>query len=239
MHHVVLDRWSRGRSFIHARDARAKLAVVIVLLVAIATLPPGRFGPVAASWALVCLAAALSRLPVWGLAWRAGLVLPFSAVFAAMSWLSGDAARGVTLLAKSYASAFAVIFLLSVTPFPDLCRAAEWFRAPRMLILLMQFIYRYIFVISEQAQHMWLASHCRGGSRRARFRAAAGAVGVLFARSYQRAEGIQRAMFARGFRGRFETLAVGRFGLADFAFLSGALLLIGAARAGGGWLWSR
>jgi len=239
LHHVVLDRWSRGRSFIHARDARAKLAAVVALLVAIATVPPGRYEPVAAAWALVCLAAALARLPVWGLAWRAALVLPFSAVFAAMSWLSGDPARGAALAAKSYASAFAVIFLLSVTPFPELCRAAEWFRAPRMLILLMQFIYRYLFVISGEAQHMWLASHCRGGSRGARFRAAAGAVGVLFARSYQRAEGIQRAMFARGFRGRFETLAARRFGGADFAFLLGALLLIGAARAGGGWLWRR
>jgi cobalt/nickel transport system permease protein len=163
------------------------------------------------------------------------VVLPFSAVFAAMSWLSVDAARGATLVAKSYVSALAVIFLLAVTPFPELCRAAEWFRAPHMLILLMQFIYRYLFVISEQAQHMWLASRCRGAG----FHASAGAVGVLFARSYQRAEGIQRAMFARGFQGRFETLAARRFGYPDFAFLSGALLLIGAARAGGEWLWSR
>ncbi len=239
MHHVVLDRWSRGRSFIHARDARAKLAVVVALLGALATAPPGQYEPVAAAWGLVCLAAVVARLPVLGLAWRAGLVLPFSAVFGAMSWLSGDPARAVSLAAKSYASAFAVIFLLSVTPFAELCRAAEWFRAPRMLILLMQFIYRYLFVISEQAQHMWLASHCRGGSRRARFRAAAGAVGVLFGRSYQRAEGIQRAMFARGFHGRFEALAAARFRISDFAFLLGSLLLIAAARTGGGWLWSR
>lgn len=239
MHHVVLDRWSRGQSWIHARDARVKLASALALLVAIATVRPGVYGPVAGSLALAAIAASLARLPVWGLLWRAGLVLPFTGTFAAMSWLSGDAERAASLVLKSYASAFSVILLLAVTPFPALCRAAEWFRVPRILILLMQFIYRYLFVVSEQAQHMWLAAACRGGDRRLRFRAAAGAVAVLFARSYQRAEGIQHAMQARGFKGRFEALGGSRFRVADLLFLTVALLLILGIRTGGGQAWNR
>ena len=72
---------------------------------------------------------------------------------------------------------------------------------------------------------MRVASVSRGASLRgvashaARFRAAAGALAVLFARSYARAEAVHRAMLARGFEGRFRLLRVLRFGWADAAFL--------------------
>jgi energy-coupling factor transporter transmembrane protein EcfT len=51
-----------------------------------------------------------------------------------------------------------------------------------------------------------------------RFRAAAGALGVLFARSYARAGDIHRAMLARGFHGRFLRLHAEHFRPADTAF---------------------
>lgn len=234
MHHVVLDRWSRKQSVIHARDARAKLAVALLLLSAVATLPVPRSADVGAFLVLLAAATALAHLPVLGLAWRAAFVLPLSIAFAVMSWLSGDPGRAVSLLVKSYVSAFTVVLLLSTTPFPDIARAAEWFRLPRPVILLMQFVYRYLFVISEQAQHMWQASRCRSGEhrthRRRHFRAAAGALSVLFARSYERAENIQRAMVARGFRGRFVTLSRWRFGWADGWFVAVSAITIAALR---------
>jgi cobalt/nickel transport system permease protein len=72
---------------------------------------------------------------------------------------------------------------------------------------------------------MRLAARSREGlgtARRSRFQAAAGALGVLFARSWERADGIYRAMLARGFRGHFSSIAPVRFGIADLAFLCGA-----------------
>jgi cobalt/nickel transport system permease protein len=95
--------------------------------------------------------------------------------------------------------------------------------APRLLTLLAQFLYRYLFVISEQAQHMRVAAASRRAahhrrSRPHRINAASGALAVLFARSYQRAEGIHRAMLARGFSGRFSTLERRPFRIADGLF---------------------
>jgi cobalt/nickel transport system permease protein len=56
----------------------------------------------------------------------------------------------------------------------------------------------------------------------ARFRAATGAVGVLFARSWERAEGIHRAMLARGFTGSFLFLERPHFHAADIVFFFAA-----------------
>ena len=53
----------------------------------------------------------------------------------------------------------------------------------------------------------------------ARFRAAAGALAVLFARSYARAGEIHRAMLARSFPGHFRPLVELHLHGADVAFL--------------------
>jgi cobalt/nickel transport system permease protein len=79
------------------------------------------------------------------------------------------------------------------------------------------------------------ASRCRApqGRRRPLFEAAAGAVAVLFARSYGRAERIHQAMLARGFQGHFELLEAPRTRLRDWAFLAlslGLLALLQTAR---------
>jgi cobalt/nickel transport system permease protein len=94
-----------------------------------------------------------------------------------------------------------------------------------------QFLYRYLFVISEESQHMRAAGIARGASirgilaHRARFRSAAGALAVLFARSYLQAEGIHQAMLARGFQGRFHLLRQDRFRWTDAVFVVVAALL--------------
>src|SRR6185295_4560652 len=88
------------------------------------------------------------------------------------------------------------------------------------LILVIQFVYRYLFVIAEQAQRMRWAALCRG---RGSFRLAAGLVGVLFARSWQRADGVYHSMLARGFRGRFVPSPLAPFHAIDALFLFACL----------------
>ena len=235
MHHVVLDRWSRGRSVVHSRDARAKILAVAAFLVIVATTPMRSPAPLLAYAAILLPAALLARLPLFSLLLRASAVLPFAAAFAAMSILGGEAARAAELLQKSYLSALGALLLAGTTPMPDLLRGMESLGAPRYVLLVVQFLYRYLFVISEQAQHMRLAAASRGSrsgfARRRRWsEAAVGAVAVLFARSYARAEGIHRAMLARGYTGHLALLSPARFGWADGVFLLLAVLAPVAAR---------
>src|SRR5205807_4899312 len=133
----------------------------------------------------------ISRLPLAGVLGRASVVLPFSLTFAAVSWLAGDHVRAVALVEKTYMSTVAVLVVAGTTPLPTLLAGFESLGAPRVLVSVIQFLYRYLFVISEQVQHMRLAAACRAGirrtSRRSRWEAAAGALSVLFARCYVRA----------------------------------------------------
>jgi cobalt/nickel transport system permease protein len=225
LHHVVLDSWSRRESGLHRRDPRVKTLATVILLVVVAT--AHRQLPLLAVGLLLFLMAGLvwARLPIIPALLRAAIVLYFTAVFALVSWLSGDPGRAVALLVKTYLSALAVLVLVSTTRISLLLQGLEMARVPRFLLMIVQFLYRYLFVISEEAQHMRKAALSRGGglrgglARRARFHAAAGALAALFARSYGRAEEIHRAMLARGFTGEFRTLDSPHFHLADGVFI--------------------
>ena len=236
MHHAVVDRWSSGHSLLHARDGRVKVLVCLGFLAAVAT-TPRLTALYAAGYGLAALAAVMvARLPLGALLVRAAVVLPFSGTFALVSLLAGDSPRAVALLAKSYLSAVAVLILVGSTPLPTILRSLERLRAPRLVVLVVQFLYRYLFVISEQAQHMRLAALSRGGWR---FRSAAGAIAVLFARSYARAEGVHRAMLARGFQGHLTLLAPVRADWRDGLLLAGGWALIAFLRWGLEGVWSR
>jgi cobalt/nickel transport system permease protein len=224
LHHLVVERWSRGSSPLHARDARAKIAALAVFLIAVSTTSPSAQTAFAAYGALLLAAVVAARLPVGSVVRRAALVLPFSATFALFTWWGGDSTRALALAEKSFLSGLAALIAIATTPLSDLVQGLESFYVPRFLLLVIQFVYRYLFVISEQAQHMRLAALSRQGRGRAgyRFRAAAGAVGVLFARSWERAEGIHHAMLARGFSGRMPSLEHPHFHAADVVFFIAA-----------------
>jgi len=230
LHHLVLERWSRGATFLHRRDPRAKIVALLVFLASLATAQRALSELAAALFLLLLGALLWARIPVWAALARAAIVLPFTLVFAVGCWISGDPARGAALAVKSYLSALAVIAMAATTPLPALLRGLELMRAPLFLLNVAQFLYRYLFVISEEAQHMGKAAASRGasvgglGTGGRRFRAAAGALAVLFARSYGRAQEIHRAMLARGFTGRLQTLTPLRFRAADAAFLAAASL---------------
>jgi cobalt/nickel transport system permease protein len=145
--------------------------------------------------------------------------------------------RAAVLVGKSYLSALAVLILVSSTPLPQLLGGLERMGVPRYLLMVAQFLYRYLFVISEEAQHMRAALQAKSGSlrnnlrNREKFGAPAGVLSVLFARSYAHAEGVHQAMEARGFRGHFLTLSGGRsFARADVFFVAAALILVVGTR---------
>jgi cobalt/nickel transport system permease protein len=223
LRHVLLDRWSQGTSPLHRRDARVKILALLVFLIVLATTPANAALILPIYAALLVSAILIARLPLARVLLRASIVLPFSLTFAFMSWLAGEPLRALALVEKSYLSTIAVLLVAGTTPLPLLLGALEKLGTPQLLVLVAQFLYRYLFVLADQARNMRLAASCRTSSAVRRhklgFRAATGALAVLFARSYQRADGIHRAMQARGFSGRFSMPHSARLRASDGLFL--------------------
>ena len=123
--------------------------------------------------------------------------------------------RFLSILLKSWISVQAAILMTVTTPFPDLLWGLRALHLPRTLISIIGFMYRYLFVLSDEAMRLRRARAARsatgagrsGGSLRWRARVAGGMVGNLALRAFERSERVYAAMQARGFQGEIKALA--------------------------------
>lgn len=221
MRYARIEDWSRRDSPLHRCHAAAKILVTLALLIPIAVSAAAT--TYVLYFVLLLLIGLASRLPIAALLRTAAGVLPFALCFALVTAFTGERQLAAHLIIRSYLSALATLLLIATTPMPDLIAGMEWLRAPRFLMQVMQFLYRYLIVLMEEAVSMTQAGTARAGTLRGlQFRQAAAAAGVLFARAYSRAEAIHRAMLARGFEGRMPRFRASKFTLTEALMVAGA-----------------
>ena len=114
-----------------------------------------------------------------------------------------------SVLIKSWASVTAAVVLTSTTPALSLLAALRALKIPQILVVVVMLMYRYLFVLVDEAQRMLRSRAARsagvgkgsGGSVVWRARSAGGMAGSLFIRTMDRTERIYMAMLARGYDG--------------------------------------
>ena len=138
----------------------------------------------------------------------------------------------IYVLIKAYLSILCMVLFLASTKFNALLKAMEKLKCPKLILLTLSFMYRYIFVVEDEMMKMRQAKEARsvGGSSWFHFRALSNMVGVLFIRAYDRAEYIYLAMRARGFDGQIQTLNDLKLTRKDLIFFVFILLLLASIR---------
>jgi cobalt/nickel transport system permease protein len=123
--------------------------------------------------------------------------------------------RFISILIRSWLSVQMAILLVAVTRFPDLIHALEHLHVPTVLTTIIAFLYRYLFVLTDEVFRLLRARESRSaavtGSRSGRgvvwrAKVAGNMAGQLFLRSYERSDRIYNAMIARGYSGHLYTL---------------------------------
>jgi len=108
----------------------------------------------------------------------------------------------LTITIKGNLCVLTMLLLSNTTPFSSLLEILERLKVPHLFISILALMYRYIFVLVDQANRMQVARRSRTMSR-SRFiawKSGAGTVGQLFVRSMERAERVYAAMTARGWQ---------------------------------------
>jgi len=125
------------------------------------------------------------------------------------------------------------ILLVATTPFPDLIHAFEHLRVPRVLTTIVAFLYRYLFVLTDEVYRLLRARESRsaglpglkrGGRLAWRAKVAGSMAGQLFLRSYERSDRIYNAMLARGYAGHIRTLNPHVMTSTDWLILGSAVI---------------
>jgi cobalt/nickel transport system permease protein len=111
-------------------------------------------------------------------------------------------------------------------------------RVPRLLVAVIGLMWRYLFVMADEAQRMVTAREARsghsgelgaraGGGLAWRARVTGGMAGSLFVRSFERGDRIYSAMAARGYDGEVRSLPVPGIPAAQWVVLATGVALLG------------
>ena len=203
MRHDFIDRYSRLDSPIHRLPAGVKLAAALGTVTIIALLPMGAWGALGAIALFLSLMAGLSRISPRFLLWRLLALEPLALGVAGLAILQPHGGRiFVTMLAKTTLCLLTMILLSNTTAFSALLEVMQRVRVPRLLVSTLALMYRYLFVLTDEAQRMRRARASRTfrDGRWWTWKTLATVIGQLFVRSTERAERIYAAMTARGWK---------------------------------------
>ncbi len=271
MHLHFLDPYQARRSLVHQMDARIKVVLVVAFILTAALVPPGAWPVYILLFSLVVAFEVLSELGVGSVLKRSGLALPFvlaaipliltipgPAVFAfgIGPWQAAVTVPGIerflSVALKSWLSVQAAIVLAATTEFPQLLRALRALKLPRLLVAVIGLMWRYLFVLVDEALRLLRARSARsgltaaqtnrsgrsGGSLGWRARVAGGMAGSLFLRAFERSDRIYVAMLARGYDGEIRSFELPALRPGEILVMTGVLALLGILLLMGYLVWA-
>jgi len=231
-----IDQLAAQDTPIHRVDPRAKVVTTLVFLVCVVSfgkyeilqLLPFAFFPV--------VLASEGDLPFGYLGRRLLVAAPFAVVIGmfnplldrtvivhiggiaiAAGWISF-----ISIILRFLLTTAAALVLIATTGMNGVCMAIERLGAPDVFAVQLLFLYRYIFVLADEALTMSRARSLRSFGRRGMGLKVYGQIlGHLLLRTYARAERIYNAMLCRGFDGHVRIMRRLHFSGADLAFMLG------------------
>ena len=233
MHIHLADQYQAGRSLIHRMDPRVKVAAAVLLILILNLTPAGAWPAYPLLLAVVVSLAVFAEIKFMLVLRRSVVVLPFALAaitllfttpgptLLALPWVgwtisAAGVARFLSVLVKSLLSIQVAVALALTTHLTDLLWALRSLRVPDLLVAVISFMYRYLFVLADEAFRMQRARQARSALAAGESRAGGGLlwrakvtgwmVGQLFLRSYERSERVYQAMVARGYRGEIRRL---------------------------------
>lgn len=243
MHIHFLDPYRPLPSPIHALDGRVKFVLAVAFILTVSLTPFGAWPVYLLLLSSILSVEILSGLGVGYVQRRASLALPF--ILASLPLLfttpgamllnlpmgpwtltltAEGALRFANVAVKSWLSVQAAVVLAASTPFPDLLLAMRAVRIPRLLVAMFGLMWRYLFVLADEALRLIRARAARsgfarptprgagrlrsGGSLAWRARVSGGMAGSLFLRAVDRSDRIYVAMLSRGYDGEVRSFAL-------------------------------
>lgn len=233
---VALDDLALNKTTLQSLDPRSKLITTLVFIVAATSfgkydllgILPLVFYPVSLM--------ALGNIPAWEITKKILYVSPFAVFIGIFNpvfdreilvqfgsiAITGGWISFTVIIVKFVLTVSVALILVATSGFDSICLALARLKVPQVFVVQLMFIYRYIFVMVEEASRMIRAHNLRSfRKRRIDLRIFVSMIGQLLLRTLDRAQRIHTAMISRGFTGDIRLIRELKAGLIDWVFFLG------------------
>lgn len=238
MHHSHIDKFAYQDSIIHRIDPRVKFVSVIIFTIAVISLPKTAVSILAcfAIWPFAMIV--LAGIPISYVLKQIIIVSPFILMLALTSiyydttpatrafgpftfTVRVGVLRCISIILKFSITIAALMSLICTTKFNILLNGLGKMGMPKILIIQLGLIYRYIFMLIDKVQQILRARNIRRlrnlGFKK-ELKVAGSMVGSLFISSLETSSRVNMAMEARGFEGDFKTISHLQISSKDYIF---------------------
>lgn len=241
----LLDRLSYQDTCVHRLDPRAKVLATILFLFTVISFPKYEVISLVPFFLFPVLLMTIGEIPVLFIFKKVLIVSPFAifigifnpfldartvAVLCGIP-VSAGCISFLSIILKFTLTISAALLLIATTSFPGVCHALRQLGFPPFFTSQLLFLYRYIFVLMEEAIRITRARDMRSfGTRGTGIKVFVRLIGILFLRTVDRAERIYYAMLCRGFQGDMLSLRQSQFTMIDATFMATTIAFLAVFR---------
>jgi len=240
-----MDTLAKGDSALHDLDPRAKLITTLVFIVTVVSFGKYELSALIPFFIFPMVQIAVGGLPLTYLLRKVMIVAPFAIFIGifnpfldreilfrmASINISGGWVSYLSILMRFVLTVTTALTLIALTGFNTVCLALEKLGAPRPFVVQLLFLYRYIFVLTDEAARLVRARSLRVfESKGMGFKPFVSILGHLLLRTLDRAQRVHLAMRCRGFEGHIPILRPMRFGIKEVRHVAAWLLLFALLR---------
>ncbi|HQN17831.1 MAG TPA: cobalt ECF transporter T component CbiQ [Syntrophobacteraceae bacterium] len=235
-----LDLLARQRSFIHQLDPRAKVLTTLVFMAFVISFDKYSVTALIPFVLYPVISIALGNLPPGYLLRKMLVATPFAffvgifnplfdqevLVHLGNVGISGGWISFASIMIRFCLTVSAALILIASTGFDEVCLALRRTGIPAVLCAQFLFLYRYLFVLVDEASRMTRARAMRSFNGRGMGMKVFGfMIGQLLLRTIDRARRIHLAMLCRGFDGELRLVRSYRLSRRDVAYVLGWSML--------------
>lgn len=241
---LEIDQYAHLQSSLQRWDPRFKMVSLFTLVFVTALLKsfPLALAILFFSFALLTYSRIPLKFVFAALKWVLFFLLPFFILLPLsypgegepLFWGLSFSWEGIRLSSLIVTKAMAIVIISFVVfgsaRFDTSMIAAQNLKCPKVLVQMMLFSYRYIFVFLDEMRRMNVAMKTRGfvaGPNGQSLKTLGNFVGALLIRSFERTERVHQAMLSKGYTGDLHTLV--RFQSQQKDYFKAALIIILAA----------
>lgn len=242
----TLDILSYQDTLIHRLDPRIKLLTTLIFVVSVVSFGKYEVTKLIPFIMYPVVLIALGNLPPVYLFKKILLAAPFAFCIGIFNpfldreimihlgtiGISGGWVSFTSIMIRFVLTVSAALVLISCTGLTSVCMAMEKLGSPRSFAVQLLFLYRYIFVLTDEASRMVRARALRtfGGKGGMGLGVYASMIGQLLLRTLDRAQRIHLAMLCRGFDGEIRVVRPLKIKGLDVGFFLGWLVFFALMR---------